>query len=306
MQHNMHRLVPDPPVSIVLTTFNRAGLLERTVETIQRQTFADFEVLILDDCSEDHTADVASRLAEQDGRVRYIRHPRRLGMPRNLNEGIKAARGDYIANLHDGDLYDPHLLEKWKSALDACPLAAFVFNAYAVVDVVENADHAVQVYRENLATCFPGGHVLEQIFYRRWRFGSPVWGTTMVRRWAYERHGLFSERFGFVADVDMWMRLAEQHHVAYVPEPLIRVSTHRVAPRQWTETASELQRHLEHMFWESRLRHYRHRPLRLVCEVQRRLLFVAACRAYQMACRSKWRLFRRMTKSVPTLSDAAA
>ncbi len=133
-------------------------------------------------------------------------------MPGNLNRGIAEASADLVAILHDGDHYDPRLLEHWVAALDDCPESAFVFNAYAYES--PHGDERLEVLP--LPACSPGRVLLERHFFRRWRLDSPVFGTVMVRRDVLNRFGLFDDRFGAWSDVDMWMRLAANRHVAYV------------------------------------------------------------------------------------------
>jgi glycosyltransferase involved in cell wall biosynthesis len=192
-----------PKISVVLTTYKRALILPATIDSILAQTFTDFELIIRDDCSPDETEAVGRRYEKLDPRVRYRREPKNIGMPGNLNAGILASSGEFVANLHDGDFYEQTLLEKWCAALDAHPNAAFVFNAYRGIDA---EGRTTQVWREPLAPCVPGSTLLEEIYFRRWRFDSPVWGTVMARRAVYLEAGLFDPRFGLVADVDMWMK----------------------------------------------------------------------------------------------------
>ena len=151
-------------VSVILVTYGRAELLPATIESILDQTLDDFEFLISDDCSPDETEAVCRTFANRDDRVRYRRNEMRLGMPGNLNVALKEVRGDLIANLHDGDLYDHRMLERWRQALLACPNAAFVFNAYRHLA----ADGSVrEITRERLPNCFPGRVLLEDIYFRR-------------------------------------------------------------------------------------------------------------------------------------------
>jgi len=91
------------PVSVCLVTYNRAGVLAETIESILNQTFSDFELIISDDCSTDNTETVCRKYAEKDGRIKYFRNEKNLSMPANLNLAISRARGQYIANLHDGE-----------------------------------------------------------------------------------------------------------------------------------------------------------------------------------------------------------
>jgi glycosyltransferase involved in cell wall biosynthesis len=271
-------------VSVILLTHNRASLLNTTIDSIHRQTMADFELIIADDASPDCTQEVCQRWAASDSRIRYERRPENVGMPQNLNLGILGSTGKYVAILHDDDVYRPDLLREWKTCLDEHPKAAFVFNAYRAL----NAQGQTRtVYRETLPRCSPGSILLERIFFRRWRFDSPVWGTVMMRRSAFDHAGSFDERYGYWADVDMWMRLAEDFDVCYIDEPLIAVTSREVAPHQFDDSVGHVQPLVERIFWEARMRHYHRRPMRRFREAIRHAAFVAASRGWSLACRIK-------------------
>jgi glycosyltransferase involved in cell wall biosynthesis len=202
------------PVSVCLTTWNRAPTLPQTLDSILGQTFSDFELIISDDCSEDETEQVCRRYEDKDSRVRYFRNETNLGMPANLNSAIERAQGIYIANLHDGDLYHPEILAKWKQALDNYQSAAFVFNDYRAV-LANGSEH---IYTAPFQPRFSGTELAAYYFKT---VTSAVWGTVMVRASAYQQLGLFDPKFGFISDVDMWLRLGSRYDVAYVAEPLI-------------------------------------------------------------------------------------
>ncbi len=242
----------DPRVSVVLVIYNRVPILSVTIDSILEQTFTDFELLLCDDCSTDDSGNICKTYAEKDERVRYLPSARNLGMPGNMNRGIEAALGKYVATLHDGDLYEPRMLEAWSSALDACEKAAFVFNAYLYES--PRGKECLEVL--DLPACGAGAIILERYFFRRLRLNSPVFGTVMARRAAYAAAAYFDPRFGALADVDMWMRLAEDHHVAYVPEPLIALPSKQRVPTNLRTTLSEKQRWLEVMYLEARRRHF--------------------------------------------------
>lgn len=273
-----------PRVSIVLTTYNRAEALSKTLDTLLIQSLGDFELIVCDDCSTDNTADLVSAYASRDARILYQRNPRNLRMPGNLNAGIRRARGTYLANLHDGDLYDPQLLEKWASALDRHPRAAFVFNQYRALD---DSGNIARIYSEDLPDVISGHRLLDEWFFRRWLFDSPVWGTVMARREVYLQAGLFDERFSFISDVDMWLRLAEKYDVAYLREALITLPSRGTLPRKWSIREDRL---TWTMFWEARMRHYRGKTLRKWAEAARHLGFIVASSTYHNACLLKLRL----------------
>ncbi len=269
-----------PRVSVCLITYNRAAQLPKTLDSLLAQTFGDFELIISDNCSSDNTRQICLEYEKRDPRIRYRRNKRNLGMTGNLNACILAASGEYIANLFDGDIYDPKILEKWTKYLDTYPQAAFVFNAYRDLD---DFGKERMVYRETLPECVPGHFLLEKVFFKRWQFDSPVFGTVMARRSAYRETGPFDEQFGFFSDIDMWMRLAERHHVAYVNEPLISLPSKKVVPREFILSFWEEERTVERIFWEARLRHYMGRPLRLILEIIRHGSFAVASRTWKLA-----------------------
>jgi glycosyltransferase involved in cell wall biosynthesis len=271
-----------PEVSVVLTTYNRAHALRETLDTMIKQTFRDFELIICDDASKDGTKDVAMEYVARDPRVSYHRNEPNLGMPGNLNSGIRLARGEFVANIHDGDLYDPTLLEKWTTAMRQSPKVAFVFNQYRHLN--ENG-LVKMVWIEDLPSLFPGSRLIEDIYFKRWRLDSPVWGTVMARKSLYEEMCLFDSRFGFLSDVDMWLRLAENHEVAYVPETLITLPSREAVPRLWKEMKDD--KIAGRMLWEARMRHYRRNPARRAVEVIKHGVFVSAVKTYRLLCITK-------------------
>lgn len=104
------------------------------------------------------------------------------------------------------------------------------------------------------------------------------------RKYRFNRAGAFDERYEYWADVDRWMRLAEDLDVCYIDEPLIAITSREVSPHQFADRFSHVQPFLEQMFWEARMRHYHTRPIRRFGEAIRHWTFVAAARAWHFAC----------------------
>jgi glycosyltransferase involved in cell wall biosynthesis len=233
------------PVSICLTTYNRGSVLRTSIDSLLAQSFGDFELIVSDDCSTDDTEAICRAYEARDSRVRYFRNAANLKMPGNLNAAISRATGDYIANVHDGDVFRPDLIAKWKAALDDHPTAAFVFNQYEAFDKHGNA----RIDRSPLEPN-PDPREIARHFFRT--FTSCVWGTVMTRREAYASTGPFDAAYGFISDVDMWLRLARDHDVAYVAEPLITITPREpdhpyafVHWRIWLWTLAMYAAHLE-------------------------------------------------------------
>lgn len=204
-----------PRVSVCLTHYNRPDKLGATLESLARQTRVPDEVFLWDDCSQHDPTNVAIAWKDRFPHFIYHRNAMNLGMPGNLNAVIAQATGDYIANLHDADLFEPTLLEKWSVALDSNPSAGMVFCRDSRWDndrFVEHWAPEPKVLTE--------GRAFFQHYYLG-RLDSIIWGTVMVRRSFYERLLPFDAQFLNWADVDMWMRICGVADIAYVREQLI-------------------------------------------------------------------------------------
>ncbi len=103
-------------VSVIITTYNRARLLKDAITSVLGQTFRDFELIVVDDCSQEDPKSVVD--AFQDQRISYIRHKENKGDAAAKNTGIKAARGNYIITLDDDDLFAPWALEELVKQFD--------------------------------------------------------------------------------------------------------------------------------------------------------------------------------------------
>lgn len=97
-------------VSVIIPTFNRAHLLAETIDSILKQTFGDFELIVVDNCSSDNTEGVVK--AHTDKRIRYFIHQNNGVIAVNRNYGISKAHGQYIAFCDDDDLWMPEKLER--------------------------------------------------------------------------------------------------------------------------------------------------------------------------------------------------
>lgn len=280
-------------ISVCLLTYNRASVLPQTLDTILNQTYTNFELIIGDNCSTDNTKEVCLSYLEKDNRIKYIRNETNLGLTGNLNVLIKNSTCELIANLFDGDLYDINLLKKWVTALTLNPKAAFVFNSYAEIDSNKNV---IKIFEENLPDSFSGKFLLENLFYKRWHFDSPVFGTVLGKKSIYKKFNFFNNDFGFYADVDMWMRLCEEFDVCYIKEPLIFLPAKNLLPHQFNVSFIEEQKTLEKIFYNSRKRHYKSSSILLLYNLFQHSIFVFFARSYKYIVHQRRYLLNNLHK----------
>jgi len=99
-------------VSVVMPTYNCADFIAQSIASVCAQTYKNWELLIVDDCSSDNTEEIVSALSETDERIIYIRLETNSGAAAARNKGIEMARGSYIAFLDSDDLWYPDKLKK--------------------------------------------------------------------------------------------------------------------------------------------------------------------------------------------------
>jgi Glycosyl transferase family 2 len=124
-------LAQRPSVSVVIPCRNYARFLPAAVGSVVSQHAVDVEVIVIDDCSTDDTADVAAALAASDARIDVRSHARNLGHIATFNEGLEAASGEYVVVLSADDLLAPGSLARATALLEAHPSVGFAYGGTA-------------------------------------------------------------------------------------------------------------------------------------------------------------------------------
>jgi glycosyltransferase involved in cell wall biosynthesis len=197
-----------PAVSVVVATYNYARFLPSALESIRRQTWIDYEVIVVDDGSTDDTPDVV-RPFLRDARFSYERTPHQK-QPRAKNTGIRLARAPWIAFLDGDDYWLPAKLERQLALSRAAPRAGVIYARRRLMDEEgwELEYPQPPLYR---------GDVLARMF----RANFVCFSSAMVRRDIFERVGTFDESLELAIDYDLWLRVARQFPFDYVDEPLV-------------------------------------------------------------------------------------
>lgn len=226
-----------PKVTVAIPTYNRAALLKDCLETVFLQTFQDFEVIVSDNCSPDETAATVRGFA--DPRIRYYRNESNIGAFPNMNRCLELGRGEYIAIMHDDDLYAPQFLEQEVRLLDAHPNVGMVHCAAFETDQNGVPQRLGQTYSDT--RIMKGKEVFVQ-FLRGHNVYCP---SVMARASLYRMVGGFDPCHN-AGDFHMWLRMALQADVAYLAQPLVAVRVHEgrwssvTEPMEWFETFTKV------------------------------------------------------------------
>jgi glycosyltransferase involved in cell wall biosynthesis len=203
-----------PLISVIIPAYNSSKTIQQTIESVLNQTFTDFELLVIDDGSQDATLEVVKRISDQ--RLQIFSYPN-AGVSVTRNRGLAKAVGEYISFLDADDLWTPDKLDAQLNALQANPQAAV---AYSWTDYIDECDRFL----------YPGSHITANgDVYAKLLLGDFLenGSNALVRRAALIDVGGFDESLVGPEDWELFLRLAANYHFVAVPHPqiLYRLST---------------------------------------------------------------------------------
>jgi glycosyltransferase involved in cell wall biosynthesis len=197
-----------PKVSIIIPAYNAMIYLPKTLESVLRQTFTDFEVLIVNDGSSDQIVQWAAQLT--DPRVKLISQENQ-GASVARNTGLANAQGDYVAFLDADDLWAATKLEKQTHYLDSHPDVGLVYTWTALIDEQDQPTGIVWASQVE-------GRVWEHLVVIDGMLANG--SVAMVRRCCFEQVGIFDPDLECYEDKDMWVRIATQYPFGVIQEVL--------------------------------------------------------------------------------------
>lgn len=198
-------------VSIVLPCYNGAKMIGEAIESIIAQTYTDWELIIVNDCSTDNTLEVAKSYAAKDKRIRVFSNEKNSKLPATLNHGFREARGEYWTWTSDDNLLLPTMLEELCKFLDENPEVGFVISDLANIDIDGNI-LSYDLFPDNIA---------EQLPLR-----NCVGASFMYRSSVAQKAGEYREDLFLVEDYEYWIRLLSYTKFAHIPKVLYQYRIH--------------------------------------------------------------------------------
>jgi glycosyltransferase involved in cell wall biosynthesis len=218
-----------PRVSVIIPAYNAAAYLPHSIESVMRQTFADWEIVLVDDGSTDQTAavweDYQPKLQDQ---LKYVHQPNR-GIAAARNTAMRSARGEFIALLDADDVWLPQRLERGVEILDGDPETGLVHARVARID-----GNGAVIGQLKVEPKYLSGRIAHNIYTRRAHIICP---TVIFRRNCLQTTGPFDETLRTTEDRDLWFRIARQSKVSYINEVL---AYYRLSPLSITKDLNGL------------------------------------------------------------------
>ena len=205
-----------PEVSVIIPTYNCAGLIRETLDSVLTQTYKDFEIVIVNDGSTDNTLDALSLYGD---RIRVISQTNQ-GRSAARNTGIREAKGDYLAFLDSDDLWLPNKLESQMALLKTTPDLLWVYSDAEVFDSKTNK----KLYLHSQLAPLYEGDILAPLFLENFIPSA----TPVLSREIFYGIGEYciSTNIGFPEDWHMWLRVASRYKIGLVSKPLARYRVH--------------------------------------------------------------------------------
>jgi glycosyltransferase involved in cell wall biosynthesis len=206
-------------VDVLVPTYNRSGMLRRSLESIQAQTYTDIQVTIGDDCSDDDTRTVAQDFCGTDGRFHYVRNAARLGIFGNTNALFTRVTAPYVHFMHDDDWLEPCFYERMIAGLEESPEAGL---AWPRVSLSQGENETAFELPERFShdQVVPGETAFDELLHRNFVTCPAV----VLRASVLRDMGPFSEYL--TADLLMWLRIAVHHDLKFIDAPLFHYRVH--------------------------------------------------------------------------------
>lgn len=208
---NPQMLHPNPPkVSIVLPTYNGSKYIRKSIQSIIDQTFNDWELIVVDDCSSDDTSEIIKSF--NDNRIVYTRNGVNCKLPRSLNRGFVLATGEYLTWTSDDNFYKVDAIEKMVNALENNPN----------VDIVCAYSHFINDNND-----VSGDFILSPPIYVFER--NTVGACFLFRRNVYLNVGAYDPDLLLIEDYDYWLRACKKFRACQIKEFLYYYRLHETS-----------------------------------------------------------------------------
>lgn len=199
-------------VSIIIRTYNRAYIIREAIESALKQTYSNYEIIIVDDGSADKTRDIVATF--KDERIRYICHEKNRGVGAACNTGITAATGELVAFLDSDDLWNEDYLARQVDFLTRHPEAGAVFSDVSVVGTPEPIPSLISLMPQFQKLLNPSSRSEEFIISSRDMYlcllqELPIKPTALIiRREFFAEVGEFNEKWRSGEDWEFLLRLS--------------------------------------------------------------------------------------------------
>ncbi len=224
-----------PTVSVCIPAYNSEKYIGKTIQSALSQTYQDFELVIVDDCSTDRTLNTIKEY--KDPRIRLIENEKNLGPEKNWNKALAEAKGKYIKLLHHDDWLYPYCLERQVAILENTAHKDVVLVSCSRYIVDENDNIILKRGFKSKKGKFPGHQIIKETI----RSGTNLIGeptAVLFRAEILTQIGGFDGSIPYLTDMELWCRILLHGKIYIISDPLC---TFRVSSTSWSLTIGSSQ-----------------------------------------------------------------
>lgn len=210
-----------PTVSICIASYNHENFVAKCIESALKQTLADIEIIIVDDCSSDQTFQIVSGFT--DHRIKYSRNSANMGVSFSLNRAISQASSPIICISGSDDIFHHKRVERQYEFLSRAADVPIVFSDVEIIDASGTVTSRVQGMNSQQLESQSRNRWLSEFFHGKNRLFAP---TAMFKKDAFERLGGFDPRLLQTQDLDLWIRFALAGEIGIITEKLMQYRVH--------------------------------------------------------------------------------
>lgn len=216
-----------PKISLIMSVYNGEDYLSEAIESVVNQTFTDWELIVINDCSTDGTAEILNGFAAKDGRIKVYPNEVNLRLPSSLNRALEFAQGEYIARMDADDICLPDRLEKQYAFMQAHP------------DVALSSCWFMTLKNGAVASGGCGGRTDSESIKALLLVTNPILHPGIIARAEAIKALKYDPSFTCTEDMELWTRFVlAGHKVEIQPEYLM---LYRLHDKQITKTTLEKQ-----------------------------------------------------------------
>jgi glycosyltransferase involved in cell wall biosynthesis len=243
VEQNQKSFLIEVKFSVIIPLYNKAPYIDKALRSVMAQTFADYQVIVVDDGSKDDSADIAERVLSNSSVFFRLIRQENAGVSAARNNGVAASQGDYLCFLDADDWWAPTFLEEMRKLIDEYPDAGIYGTSYTIINETKRKTRVAPI---GVEPGFEKGYINYcQVYAKTLVMPLTSISVAIPRTVFDEMHG-FPIGIKLGEDFLLWIRIALRHSVAFLNKPL--ACYNQDADYQWRAT-SHLQEPCAHMLW---------------------------------------------------------
>jgi len=208
-----------PKVSVIIPSYNHEKFIGEAIESVLNQTYQDFELIIIDDCSHDNSINVIEKFKSE--KIRFFRNEKNMGATYTTNKCISKAQGEYIALLNSDDIWELNKLEKQVPILDNNKEIGAVFSDASFVNERGELLNSFDYLWSNI---FKQQNRSQARWLRRFFFelNCLCHPSVLIRKCIYDRTNLYAYGLRQLVDFEMWVNILKFTQIIVLEDKLVR------------------------------------------------------------------------------------